>query len=228
VPAGYSPGVSTVPPQVCSSCGAPSSWDARFCQQCGRPLREGENAPRYYGVLSPSSVFVLGVVLLVACLVALVAGSGIATILLLALAAATFGLFYGAARRHPADPVARRVFASAQHARSWVTFARAAMAAWVRALQDVVRLRGESRSLRREREPTLRSLGDAAYRDDEPLVTALRGRLHEIDDELAMREEARTEALAAARRHVDEELEAARATQSLSVDDIASGGDSED
>jgi hypothetical protein len=87
----------------------------------------------------------------------------------------------------------------------------------VRALRNVVRLRRESRSLRREREPTLRSLGDAAYREDEPLVKALRERIREIDDELAKREEARAEVLAAARRHVDEEREAARATQRFSV-----------
>ena len=51
--------------------------------------------------------------------------------------------------------------------------------------------------------------------------------MREIDDELAKRDEARTEALAAARRHVDEEREAARSTQRFSVDDIASSEDSE-
>jgi hypothetical protein len=73
----------------------------------------------------------------------------------------------------------------------------------------------------------LRSLGDAAYREDEPLVNALRDRLREIDDELAKREEERSEVLTAARRHVDEEREAASATQRLSVDEIESAGDSE-
>ena len=214
-------------PQVCSACGAASAWDARYCQQCGRLLRADEQAPRYYGVLSPGPAFVLAVILLVACLLALIAGSVVAAILLLAFAAAAFVLFYGTARRNPGNPVARRVFASWSHVRSWVTFSRASASAWLRALRDVVRLRGESRSLRREREPTLLSLGDAAFREDEEMVKTLRGRIREIDDELAKREAARTEALTAARRHVDEELEAARATQAFSVDEIASGENSE-
>jgi hypothetical protein len=58
-------------------------------------------------------------------------------------------------------------------------------------------------------------------------VRELRERIREIDDELAKREDARTQALAAARRHVDEERDAARATQSFSVDEIESGEDAE-
>jgi membrane protein involved in colicin uptake len=57
-------------------------------------------------------------------------------------------------------------------------------------------------------------------------VRTLRERIREIDHELAKREEARAEALAAARRHVDEEREAATSTQQFHVDDIASGGSS--
>jgi hypothetical protein len=214
-------------PRVCSACGAPSAWDARFCQQCGRPLREDEARPRYYGVLSPGPAFVLTVGLVVASILALIAGSLFAAILLLAFAVAAFVFFYGAARRNPGDPVARRFFASGFHLRGWATFARASTSAWTRALRDVVRLRGEARSLRREREPTLRSLGEAAYREDEPLVKELRDRVREIDDELAKRDGERAEVLAAARRHVDEEREVAQSTQRLSVDEIASGGDSE-
>ena len=45
----------------------------------------------------------------------------------------------------------------------------------------------------------------------------------EIDDELdEARGGTRPEALAAARRHVDDEREAARSTQRFSVDDLAS------
>ena len=214
-------------PRVCSACGAPSAWDARFCQQCGRLLQKDEAPPRYYGVLSPGPAFVLTVGFVVASVVALIAGSVVATILLLALAVAAFVFFYGAARRNPGDPVARRFFTSGYHLRGWAIVARASISAWTRALRDVVRLRGEARSLRREREPTLRSLGEAAYREDEPLVKALRDRVREIDDELAKRDRERAEALAAARRHVHEEREVAQSTRRLSVSDIASGGDSE-
>jgi hypothetical protein len=206
-------------PRVCSACGAASAWDARFCQQCGRPL--DEKAPRYYGVLSPGPAFVLGCVLLVSAVVALIVGSLIAAIVLIAVTVVAFVFFYDAARRNPEDRVARSVISSGHRLRGWVRFAVASVAAWGRAARDVVRLRRESRSFRREREPILRSLGDAVYRDDEPLVKALLERIREIDGELAEREEARAEALAAARRHVDEEREAARATQQFTVDDTA-------
>jgi hypothetical protein len=208
-------------PRVCSACGAASAWDARFCQQCGRPL--DEKAPQYYGVLSPGPAFVLGCILLVAAVVALIAGSVIAAIVLLAIAVIVFVFFTEAARRNPDDQVARTVFSSGHRLRGWARFALVSIAAWGRAARDVVRLRRESRSFRREREPILRSLGDAVYRDDEPLVQTLLERIRAIDGELEKREEARTEALAAARRHVGEERGAARATQQFTVDDTATG-----
>lgn len=206
-------------PRVCSACGAASAWDAHFCQQCGRPLDE---TPRYYGVLSSGPAFVLGCGLLVGALIALAVGSLIAAIVLLAVAVVAFVFFYEAARRNPDERVARSVLSSGHRLRGWVRLAIASIAAWGRAARDVLRLRRESRSLRHERDPVLRSLGDAVYRDDEPLVHALLERIREIDGELAKREEARTEALAAARRHVDEEREAARATQQFALDDLAS------
>src|SRR5206468_1495056 len=122
---------------------------------------------------------VLGCVLVVAAVIALIAGSVIATIVLLALAVVAFVFFYDAARRNPGDPVARRVVTSAHHLRGWASFGRRSTSAWARALRDVVRLRRESRSLRRQREPTLRSLGDAAYRKDEPAATELREQLRQ-------------------------------------------------
>jgi hypothetical protein len=203
-------------PRVCSACGAASAWDARFCQQCGRPFEE--RAPRYYGVLSPGPAFVLGCILLVAAVVALVAGSVIAAIVFLALAVVAYVFFYESARRSPEDRVASSIVSSAQRLRGWVRFAIASLAAWIRAGRDVFRLRRESRSLRRQREPALRQLGDAVYRDDEPLAQTLLERIRAIDGELEKREEARAEALAVARRHVDEERGAARPTQRFTVE----------
>jgi hypothetical protein len=207
---------------VCSACGAASAWDAKFCQQCGRRL--DDESPRYYGALSPGPAFVLGCVLLVAAIVALIAGSVIATVVLLALAVVAFVFFYDAARRTPGDSVASRVFGSAQHLRGWAGFAGASVSAWAHALRDLVRLRREARALRRQREPTLRSLGDAAYREDEPAANELRERLHHIDEELAKRAAEQAQTLATARRQIDEEHEAAQATQRFSVGDIASSG----
>ena len=213
-------------PRVCAACGAASAWDARFCHQCGRPL--DERTPRYYGVLSPGPAFVLGSVLLVVGFVALIAGSVIAAIVLLAIAVVAFVFFYEAARRNPDDRVARSVASSGNHLRGWVRLAAASVAAWTRAARDVFRLRRESRSLRREREPTLRLLGDAVYREDEPLVQTLLERIREIDGELERREEARVEALATARRHVDEERGAAGPTQRFTLDETPTKAGPED
>ena len=212
-------------PRVCAACGAPSAWDARFCQQCGRPLCEVAKAPRYYGALSPGPAFVLGSLLLGAAIVALVAGRALVAAALAAVAIVMFVFFYGAARRNPESPLTRRAVVSGRRLRGWTQLALASIAAWSRAARDVVRLRWRARSLRRQREPVLRSLGDAAYREDEPLVATLRERVREIDDELAKRNEERAEALAVARRQVHHEREAARATELLSVEEIASAGD---
>jgi hypothetical protein len=211
-------------PRVCSTCGGASAWDARFCQQCGRPL--DARSPHYYGVLSPGPAFVLGCLLLVAAVIAVLAGSVITAIVLLAIAVVAFVFFYEAARRSPDDRVARSVASSGDHLRGWIRLAAASVAAWTRAGRDVFRLRRESRSLRREREPTLRLLGDAVYREDEPLVQTLLERIREIDGELEKREDARVEAVAAARRHVDEERGAAGPTQRFTVE--SSTEDSED
>src|SRR5262245_34676545 len=140
-------------PRVCLACGAPSAWDARFCQQCGRPLDGTAAAPRYYGSLSPGPTFILGCLLLVAALVALLAWSWIAAVVLAAVAAVVLALSYEAARRNPESRASRRVVASGRLARGWVRLALASVAAWTRAARDVVRLRRESFSLRREREP---------------------------------------------------------------------------
>ena len=204
-------------PRVCSACGAASAWDARFCQQCGRPLDE---APRYYGVLSPGPAFVLGCVLLVAAVVALIAGSVIAAIVLLAFAVIVFVFFYQAARRNPDDQVARSVFSLGDRLRGWVgSRSRRSLRGVVPpamsfgcAASHVRSAVSASRSCARS---VTRSTGRRAARE------ALLERIREIDRELEKREEARAEALAAARRHVDDERGAARATQRFAVDDTA-------
>lgn len=217
--------VSTVSSEarVCSGCGFSSSPEAKFCPNCGHQLLGDESPPRLYGVLSPAPAFVLGCFLLLAAIIALIAGSVIAAIVLLALAGAAFVFFYDAAKRNPESPLAHRVTTSSHNVRGWMTFIRESASAWAAAIRAVLRLKSESRSLRREREQALRSLGDAAYREDEPAMSALRLRIREIDDGLAERDRERDAALANARRHVEEEHAAARPTQQYSVDELTSG-----
>lgn len=212
---------------VCSGCGFSSSPEAKFCPNCGRQLLGDESPPRLYGVLAPAPAFVLGCFLLLAAILALIAGSVIAAIVLLALTGAAFVFFYDAARRNPESPLAHRVTTSSHNVRGWVTFIRESASAWADAIRAILRLKSESRSLRREREQALRSLGDAAYREDEPAMSALRLRMRQIDDGLAERDRERDAALAKARRHVEEEHAAARPTQQYSVDELTSGGNTD-
>jgi hypothetical protein len=211
----------------CPVCGSTAPPEARFCPRCGHAL-DGDLATRHlFGVLAPGPTFVVGCLLLLGALVALLAGSPVGAIALAAFAGATFVLFYGAAERDPASPIARGFMTSGRRARSWAVFVRESVDAWVHATRDLVKLRGESRSLREERKQALLDLGDAAYREDAARTGELRLRLREIDEGLASRDLAQAATLAKARRHVHEERVAVQPTQQFSVEDLTSGGNSE-
>ncbi len=217
--------------RVCSGCGFAPLPEATFCSQCGRRLHGGiggnDDPPHVYGVLTPGPALFLGCVLLLAGILALVVGSAIAAIVLLAFAGVAVVFFYDAARRNPASAVARRALTSSDHMRAWALFIRESSSAWVTAIRKLVRLRGESRSLRREREQILPLLGDAAYREDADAISALRLQLRQIDEGLEKRDRERAATLAAARRHVEEEHAAARPTQQFAADDLTSEGGAE-
>jgi hypothetical protein len=177
-----------------------------------------------FGILAPAPVLVLACVLLIAGIVVLIAGSPIAAIVLLAFAAASFVLFYGAVERDPADPVARRALTSGHRVRGWAAFASRSFRAWAETARVVTRETTHSRSLRKERKRVLYLLGDAAYREDGASMDALRSRLREIDQALLAAKEARAASVANAREHVHEEHVAVQPTQRFSVRDL-SGGD---
>jgi hypothetical protein len=203
------------------------SSDARFCPQCGRRLAGDEAQPNLYGVLAPGPALVLSGALFFAGVLALIAGSVVGAIVFLAVSAGAFVLFCDAARRNPESPLAQRFTTSSHHVRGWLGFAREAIAAWADAIPTVLRLRRESRSLRHERDEAIRSLGDAAYREDDFAVSALRARVRELDDGLAERAQEREATLAQARRQVEEEHAAATTTQKFTVYDIAPNGDAD-
>ena len=211
---------------MCPACGSPAvpSDEVRFCPRCGHPLRDERPVRHVFGVLAPGPTFVLGCVLAVGAILAGIAGSLAVAILLAALAAAAFVLFYGAAERDPESPVASGVLTFGRRVRGWAVFGRESAGAWAHATRDVARLRVESRSLRRERRRAIAELGEAAYREDTALVGALRMRLREIDEGLAARQHARIVSVARARRRVRDERIAAQPTQTFSVDELTSGG----
>lgn len=213
---------------TCPTCGASSPEHANFCAHCGAPLAPGETPPpaphepvRRFGVLSPTGPFVLGCLLLAGALVALVAGSLVLGILLLAGAVALLVLSYGAAQRDPEAPVARRVLSARDRVRGWATFTTGTLDAWRKASRDVVRLRGELRSMRRDRREAVVELGEAAYRGDAEPTESLRTKVRELDAGIEERERAIAAALAHARRRVDDERRSIHPTEVLAPEEPA-------
>ena len=200
--------------RTCPSCRLAAAADARFCPNCGASL-DGEATaggisysqptPRLFGVLSPVPTFVLASILFVGALIALIAQSWILGVMLLAFAAALFVLFYGAAERDPSSPVARAALGAVGSVSSWTRFASGSAGAWGGAGRRLYDLRRELRPLQKERREVQLSLGEAAYREDEPTVASLRARMSEIDDAIAENEREREEALSRARNRVEDE-----------------------
>jgi ribosomal protein L40E len=212
--------------RLCLACGARSGPGARFCTQCGRPLDTDEapdtssrTPPRIFGAVSADALFVAACVFGGFAVVTFLAGRWILAFPLLVLALALLVFFASVARDTGESTVARAVVRSVYRARGWAGLGGRALGAWSGAGRDVIRLRRESRSLRRERDRTRLELGDAAFREDADAVDRLRSRMHEIDSEILARERARTAAVAAARRRVEDERAGAQRTRQLSVEE---------
>jgi zinc-ribbon domain len=225
--------------RTCPSCHLAVQEDARFCPNCGTQL-EGDAAPaagegpqevsytqvppRLFGVLAPLPTFVLATILLAGALISLVAQSWVLGVLLLAFSAALYVLFYGAAERDPSSGVAKAALSLVGRISGWARFATGSASAWSGAGRRVYDIRRELGPLRRERREAVAALGDAAYRQDETTVASLRARIAEIDDAIATRESEREEALANARKRVEDERLEVRETQFMPPDDADEAG----
>jgi signal transduction histidine kinase len=216
--------------RTCPACRLAVSPDARFCPNCGSrvdgepggPIAYSQPETRLFGVLAPLPTFVLAVVFLVGALVAFVTGSWVLGIMLLAFSAAMFVLFYGAAERDPSSGVSRGALGTVARVAGWTRLAQGSAGAWGSAGRRLFELRREIRPLRAERREVQFALGDAAYRQDETAVAALRARMAEIDDAIAANEREQEEVRARAKRRVEDERFAARETQFLPPDDAES------
>lgn len=220
----------TEPVRTCPVCQLVAQSDARFCSNCGAPLADdatrasvaySQPTARLFGVLAPVPTFVLATLMLVGSIVALGAASWILAVLLLAFAAALYLLFYGAAERDPSSAIARAALGTVARISGWTRFVGGSAEAWSGAGRRLYDIRRELGPLRRERREAQLALGEAAYRQDEATVAALRARMAEIDDAIAAREREREEALAKARRRVEDERMEARHTQLLPPDDAS-------
>ncbi len=218
---------------TCPNCRLDVAVDARFCPNCGTrldatPAEPGaisytQPEPRLFGVLQPTPSFVLACIVLSGALVSLVTGRVVLGVILLAVAAGLFVLFYGAAERNPDDRVARGALGAVAGAKGWWRLSRESVSAWTGAGASVVRLKQELRPLRAERKEVQFALGEAAFEQDEAKVASLRARIAEIDDAIAEREQASAAAFARARHRVEDERVAVQPTEQLVPDQDADG-----
>ena len=226
----------------CPSCGASAPAEARFCSSCGSRLDGGDTQavplppsepgpvpvnvvhaePRLFGVVPPLFAFGLACVLITLAIVAFALGSWILGLALVIVAVVLFVLFVGAARHAPTSPVAQATLTVGERISSWFGFFTGSASAWSTAGREVLRLRGELRALRPEREEVQYALGGAAYRERDSEVASLRARLHDLDREIAERETASEAALEQARRRSRRERMAVRPTEQMAVDEIES------
>lgn len=227
-------------PLECPSCGASAPVEARFCSSCGSRLDGGDTQveplppsdpgpvpvnvahadPRLFGVVPPLFAFGLTCLLVALAIPAFALGSWVLGLGLVIVAAVLFVLFVSAARHAPASPVAQATLTAGERISSWFGFFTGSASAWSTAGREVLRLRGELRTLRPEREDVQYALGGAAYRERDSEVASLRARLRDLDREIAQRETASEAALAQARRSSRKERLAVRPTEQLSVEEI--------
>lgn len=224
----------------CPSCGASAPATARFCSSCGTRLDSGDTQavplppsepgpvpvnvmhadPRLFGVVPPLFAFGLACLLIALAIVVFAIGNWLFGLGLVIVAAVLFVLFVGAARHAPTSPVAQATLTAGDRVSSWIGFFTGSASAWSTASREVLRLRGELRALRPEREEVQYALGGAAYHERDSEVASLRARLRDLDREIAQREMASEAALAHARRLSRKEHLAVRPTEQLSVEEI--------
>jgi hypothetical protein len=227
-------------PLECPSCGVSAPAAARFCSSCGARLDGGDTQavplppsepapapvsiahaePRLFGVVPPLFAFGLGCLLAVLAIVAFAVGNWVVGLALVIVSGAFFALFVGAAKHAQSSPIAQATLTVGDRIRSWIGFAGGSANAWSAAGREVLRLRGELRALRPEREQVQYALGDAAYRERESEVASLRARLHDLDRAIDERVAAGAAAVEHARRRSRRERLAIRPTEQMSVDEI--------
>lgn len=186
------------------------------------PVNIAHADPRLFGVVPPLFALGLACLLTVLAIVAFAVGNWVIGLALVIVAAVLFVLFVGAARHAPTSPVAQATLTAGDRITSWIGFFTGSANAWSTAGREVLRLRGELRALRPEREEVQYALGGAAYRERDSEVASLRARLRDLDREIDERVAASAATLEQARRRSRKERLAVRPTEQMTVDEIES------
>ncbi len=197
----------------CVHCGAAIGKDSRFCPQCGREVAEAtQPQPRTYGVTPSVLVLVLVVAAAAGAVVLFVLGQWPVALVLVGVALLLLALFAEAARRRPAGPKTRASAEALHHARARAGGAADSVATRGRAMTRVLALRRALKRLASQRARILYELGDAVYRGDDQAIDTARGRLIELDRQMASTEAQMHDVVAAAQDRIEARRLESRAT----------------
>ena len=197
---------------TCTQCGQELPQGARFCPACGRPTAEVREEPvdlhvaepRYFGLGPPVFVFSVALVLLVVGIVLIVRGQVWLGALAILISVCLLPTFFAGARRWPDGRLARVSLSTADRLRDEAGVAAESLSTWSRASKEVVQLRREQFTLRRERDAKIRELGQSVFEDD-GRADELKAAAKELDDRFAANERELARTVAGARRRVRRE-----------------------
>jgi hypothetical protein len=210
---------------TCTHCGEELPQGARFCPACGRPTAEVREEPvdlhiaqpRYFGVAPPLFVCSIALVLLVVGVILIVADHLEVGVLAILLSVCLLPMFFAGARRWPEGRLARVSLSTADRLRDEAGVAAESLSTWSRASKEVVQLRREQFTLRRERDAKIRELGQAVF-DDDGRADDLKAAAKELDNRLAANERELARTVASARRRVRRERATIAPTEVIAPD----------
>jgi hypothetical protein len=211
---------------TCAHCGQPLPEGARYCPACGRPTAEVREEPvdlhvaepRYFGLGPPVLVFSIAAALLALGIVLIVAGHVEVGALAVLVSVCLLPTFFAGARRWPEGRLARVSLSTADRLRDEAGVAVESVSTWSRASREVVQLRREQFTLRRERDAKIRELGQSVY-DDDGKADELKAAAKELDDRLAANERELERTMEGARRRVRRERATIAPTEVIKPDD---------
>jgi hypothetical protein len=207
----------------CVHCGAAIGSDSRFCPQCGRRVGDGdtrvlplppdetgpvpvevvEAKPRFYGVTPAALVLVLAGAAAALSIVFFVRGDWPIGLVLAGVALILLAFFVETARRRPSGRVTRASADAFDNVRARTSGAADSLATRGRAMTRVVGLRRELRRMESQRQSLLYELGAAVYRGDDQAIDTTRGRLEDLDGEMASTEAQMQDVVAAAQERIE-------------------------
>lgn len=170
--------------------------------------------------LGPTSLLAaLAVVAFVLAIVLFALGYWAAAIVCLALSAAEVGLLLVAIRHEPDASSARVAVSAAGRADGIARVAIVMVRAWSRAGAQLARLWHRRQRLRLQLRRRLAPLGEAVYRDEDTRAEQLKIEALQLDEALKRTDRQASEAIAAARREIDQERVPVQSTQRLAGSD---------